>query len=111
MNLGHLLAITLLRHTAMMKNAALFALAFALGCAVNKPTDLVVVGNSITRHGPAPSIDWSGDWGMAAPSSDKDFSHLVASRLSVPLFVDNLDIESDPSGSTQRHQDSLRHPG
>ena len=36
---------------------------------------------------------------MAAPSAEEDYSHLVASRLNIPLSVYNLGIESDPSGS------------
>lgn len=34
---------------------------------------LVVVGNSLTEHGPAPSIHWGGHWGMAASTADKDY--------------------------------------
>ena len=33
------------------------------------------VGNSITRHGPKPSIGWVNDCGMAASSVDKDYVH------------------------------------
>ncbi len=36
---------------------------------------------------------------MAAPTSDKDFSHLVATRLNVPLSVNNLGIEFDPQSA------------
>ncbi len=43
---------------------------------------ILFVGNSITRHGPAPEqLGWSGDWGMAASSIDKDYVHLTASAL------------------------------
>ncbi|MGC2184055.1 MAG: SGNH/GDSL hydrolase family protein [Terriglobales bacterium] len=88
-----------LQTTEMKKFALLAFTAFLCGCATNKATQLVVVGNSITLHGPTPSIGWQGDWGMAAPSADKDFSHLVASTLDVPVSVYNLGIESDPAGS------------
>lgn len=29
-------------------------------------TKILVVGNSITRHGPLKEIGWERDWGMAA---------------------------------------------
>jgi hypothetical protein len=39
---------------------------------------VVALGNSITRHGPASSIKWMGDWGMAATSAQTDYvGHLV----------------------------------
>lgn len=42
---------------------------------------ILFLGNSITRHGPKPDIGWSGNWGMAASSEDKDFVHLVIRGL------------------------------
>ena len=68
-------------------------------CGGYTPTDVLVIGNSITHHGPKPSAGWYGDWGMAAPSAEKDFSHLVASALNVPLSANNLAIE-DPQPNT-----------
>jgi hypothetical protein len=38
---------------------------------------IVILGNSIVRHGPAPGIGWNGDWGMAASVRDSDFVHLL----------------------------------
>jgi len=42
---------------------------------------VLILGNSITLHGPSESIGWSGNWGMAASSAEKDFSHLLLARL------------------------------
>lgn len=38
-------------------------------------------GNSITKHGPAPKLDWTGDWGMAATSADLDYVNQLAELL------------------------------
>ncbi len=43
---------------------------------------VLVIGNSITRHPPAPAIGWEYDWGMAAPSQDKDFVHRLHKAFS-----------------------------
>lgn len=72
---------------------------YLAGCGSSKPTSLLIIGNSITFHGPDPAVGWSGDWGMAAPSAATDFSHLAASGLNVPLSVSNLGIERDPENA------------
>jgi acyl-CoA thioesterase I len=42
---------------------------------------ILFLGNSITLHGPAPQIGWTGNWGMAATSEDKDYVHVLINRI------------------------------
>ncbi len=42
---------------------------------------VLFLGNSITRHGPAPAIGWTGDWGMAASAREKDYVRLLTSHI------------------------------
>lgn len=52
---------------------------------------VVVVGNSITQHGPLPASKWFGNWGMAASSADNDYLHLLSSRLKA--LNPNVEVE------------------
>ncbi len=47
-----------------------------------KAERVLFLGNSITLHGPAAQIGWSGNWGMAASAQDKDYVHLLLGRIS-----------------------------
>lgn len=42
---------------------------------------MMVVGNSIMSHAPAPEIGWTNFNGMAASAPEKDYAHLLTSRL------------------------------
>ena len=42
---------------------------------------VLFLGNSITLHGPAPEIGWTGNWGMAASAQEKDYVHLLLDRI------------------------------
>lgn len=42
---------------------------------------ILFVGNSITRHAPAPELGWYGDWGMAASSRDTDYVHHMIGQI------------------------------
>ncbi len=42
---------------------------------------ILIFGNSLALHSPAPDIGWTGDWGMAASRPENDFAHVLAALL------------------------------
>lgn len=42
---------------------------------------MLIIGNSISKHGPKADLGWSGNWGMAASTEDKDYVHLVYAKV------------------------------
>ena len=58
---------------------------------------IAILGNSITRHGPKPQIDWTHDFGMAASDKDHDYVHVLFRKLTesgknVCFFVKQLAV-------------------
>ncbi|MDB6153582.1 MAG: hypothetical protein JWL90_2035 [Chthoniobacteraceae bacterium] len=61
---------------------ALLLFCSGISCAQeNKAGRVLFLGNSITLHGPAENIGWSGNWGMAASTEAKDYVHLMVESL------------------------------
>jgi len=44
-------------------------------------TKILVLGNSMTIHSPDGTLGWYGNWGMAASSKEKDYIHILESKL------------------------------
>lgn len=42
---------------------------------------IMIIGNSITRHEPAPAIGWGSDHGMAASCKENDYVHRLISMI------------------------------
>lgn len=46
-----------------------------------RPLKVVCLGNSITKHGYLPDVEWYSDWGMAASCEENDYCHVLQKRL------------------------------
>lgn len=77
---------------------------------------VLILGNSIVGHGPAPQIGWHGAWGMAASVKDSDFVRLLQTEIlihdsTVTTTCENIaQIEVDPSKFEFSRLDSFKKP-
>ncbi len=52
--------------------------------------NILIFGNSITKHPPGPQVGWYGNWGMAASVESKDFSHIISTALEAQITPVNI---------------------
>lgn len=82
----------------------------------NKIKTVLILGNSIVKHGPNPDIGWYGNWGMAASAEDSDFVHLLIRDIhqtdpSVKVDYKGIaDFERDFDTYSLTNLSSLRSP-
>jgi len=50
-------------------------------------------GASTTKHGPAASLGWYGDWGMAASAEENDYVHKLVSYLEEEYYPSKVTFE------------------
>ncbi|ANH79752.1 hypothetical protein A8C56_01090 [Niabella ginsenosidivorans] len=48
---------------------------------VKKHIKVLILGNSILQHAPAPALGWQHNWGMAASAADSDFLHRLQVKI------------------------------
>ena len=56
------------------------ALMFA-GLQAQEIKKVMIIGNSIMKHGKAPQLGWNTDWGMAATAEEKDYAHQLYAKI------------------------------
>lgn len=56
---------------------------------------VLILGNSIVKHAPEPSIGWNGDWGMAASSKEKDFVSVFTEHVKKSNYFKSVVIDSE----------------
>jgi hypothetical protein len=83
-----------------MKKISIAFIVFILyaSCQVKEDTKVVpiqfknilILGNSITKHAPRPQVGWYGNWSMAASVQSKDFSHIIGTALKAQVTPVNI---------------------
>lgn len=53
----------------------------AAGLPAQEIKKVMIIGNSIMKHGKAPQLGWNTDWGMAATAEEKDYAHLLYAKI------------------------------
>ena len=67
----------------MLERCLLFVCAALLtaGVVAEEIGKVLIIGNSIMKHGVAPQLGWNSDWGMAATAEEKDYAHLLHRKI------------------------------
>ncbi len=73
--------------------AILLLSAFLFSCS-KKNKNILILGNSITHQIPNKSLEWKGDWGMAASSADNDFESKLTQKLQQKYPQENIKVTS-----------------
>ncbi|WP_158857461.1 SGNH/GDSL hydrolase family protein [Lunatibacter salilacus] len=63
-----------------------------------KDISVLIVGNSILQHAPAPNIGWYGDWGMAASAPEKDFYRIYSKLLTDSGKYTSVEVDAKNIG-------------
>lgn len=53
---------------------------------------VLFIGNSITKHGPSDKVGWTGNYGMAATSKDKDYVHVLLELLNDKISINDYKV-------------------
>ena len=78
---------------------------------IEQKRKILILGNSITHHGPAESIGWKGNWGMAASEADSDYVHILRRELKDTIIAKNIAYwESDFNYDFASDSDRMLHP-